>query len=75
MLAITDATGQPLACVPVFGDELTAALRQHHLPGPPIIFLVSLVCTQAQQKFNLTASSLSSYWAANRLGRFYANRI
>lgn len=53
--AISAVTGQPLRYVPVSGDELTAALRQHHLPEPLITLVVSMARAQAQQEFNLTS--------------------
>ena len=53
--AISAVTDQPLRYVPVSGDELTAALRQHHLPEPLITLLVGMARAQAKQEFNLTS--------------------
>lgn len=53
--AITSVTGQPLTYVPVSGDELTSALRQHHLPEPLITLVVSMARAQSRQEFNLTS--------------------
>jgi len=53
--AISAATGQPLRYVPVSGEELTAAMRQHHLPEPLVSLVVSMALAQAGQEFNLTS--------------------
>jgi NAD(P)H dehydrogenase (quinone) len=57
--AISAATGQPLRYVPISGDELTAALRQHHLPEPLVLLIASMAQAQAQQEFNLTSPAFA----------------